>query len=88
MTLVITVVKCISAKMVNIGIIEILSLGNLQHGLSVGSGKELSLVVKQLQGVPMAGIVTGRDDNAPSAPDMRTANSVVGVVAKPMSITS
>ena len=64
MTLVEAVVVGIVSEMIYICVFKILLLCNVQHGIAVGLGQELALVVEQLQRIPMAWIVAGRDDDA------------------------
>ena len=54
----------VMAQVVNIGILEVLLLGNLQHLSTVLRGEELALAVQQLQRIPLARIMRSRDDDA------------------------
>ena len=63
MALVETVVAGIMAQMVYIGIVESLGLGYGEHLGTVGSGKEFALGIEELQGVPLARVVAGGDDD-------------------------
>ena len=56
-TLVETMVLQIFAQRVDIGILEILALSDGQHLGTIGSGKELALVVQELQCIPLTGVV-------------------------------
>ena len=56
-TLVETMVLHIFAQRVDIGILEILALSDGQHLGTIGSGKELALVVQELQCIPLTGVV-------------------------------
>lgn len=64
MALVERIVNRALAQMINIGIVEVLCLGDTQHFITTLLGKELPLVVEQLQSVPLAGIMTGSNDDA------------------------
>ena len=50
--------------MVHISILEILSLSNGQHFITLLFVQELTLAVEQFQGVPLTGVMTGSDDDA------------------------
>lgn len=64
MCLVVGIVLGVLAQVVNIGILEILCLGYAQDFLALGLVEELALFVKQLQRIPHAGVVAGRQDDA------------------------
>ena len=64
MAVVETVVHGDMSKCINVSIVEVFALSNLQHLVAVGSSEELALAVEQLQGIPLAGIVRGCDDDA------------------------
>ena len=49
---------------VDFGIGEILLLGHRKHTLALGVAQKLTLVVEQLQGVPLARVVRRGDDDA------------------------
>ena len=51
------------AHLVYFGIVEVFVLGYSQYLGSVGGCKELSFLIKQFQGVPLAGIVRCGDDD-------------------------
>ena len=51
------------AQLVDFGKLEVLGLGDAQHLLSLGSIQKLALLVKQLQGIPLLGVMAGRQDN-------------------------
>ena len=59
-----TVVVGIMSQMVHIGIFKIFLFGNVEHHASLLLVQEFPLVVKQFQGVPLSGIMTGSDDDA------------------------
>lgn len=64
MAVVETVVLAVSAYMIDISIVEVLLLRHGEHGVAVGLGEELALVVEQLERVPLARVVAGGDDDA------------------------
>ena len=47
----------IFAQRVDIGILEILALGDGQYLGTISSGKELAFVVQELQCIPLTGVV-------------------------------
>ena len=51
-------------QMVDLSIAEVLFLSNLKHFVAVGSCQELAFAVQQLQGIPLAGVMRRRDDDA------------------------
>src|SRR3712207_3574996 len=58
----------IFAQMVHIRIIEIFLLGYRQHLVTVISGQEFTLTVEQFQGIPVAWIVAGRNNDTAIGP--------------------
>ena len=64
MALVEGVVFDIFAQMVHIGILEVLSLGNTEYLVAILLVEELSLAVEQLEGIPLAGVMGGGNDDA------------------------
>ena len=64
MTTVVGVVDGAGAELVDLCVMEVFGLCDAEHFGTVGSGEELALVVEQLQGVPLAGVVRGGDDDA------------------------
>ena len=52
------------AQLVDIGIVEAFLLSHIEHLLAFGGVEKLALAVEQLQGVPLAGVVAGGDDDA------------------------
>ena len=58
------VIFAIVAHVVDIGINEVFSSSDAQHLLAFCLVEELALAVEQLQRIPLAGVVAGRDDNA------------------------
>ena len=64
MTAVVAVVDSQGAQLVNFCIVKVLGLGDAEHFGTVGSCQEFPLAVEQLQGVPLAGIMRGGDDDA------------------------
>ena len=52
------------AQRVDLREVEILALGEVQDGLALRGGEELSPVVQELEGVPLARIVAGGEDDA------------------------
>ena len=61
--LVVRIVDDDLAEMIDVGIVEILTLGNGKHFGTIGSRKKLSLAVEQLQGIPLTGVMRGGDDD-------------------------
>ena len=65
MLLVIRQVLAVSAQLAHLGIVESLGLGNTKHLVAFFLVEELALLVQQLQGIPLFGIVgSGQDDTA------------------------
>ncbi len=58
------VVLAVAAQMVHIGIVECLLGSDVEHGIAVVLGEELALMVEQLEGIPLTGVVAGGDDDA------------------------
>ena len=52
------------AQLIYLGKAEVLFFGEVQHGLPFNCGKELAFVVKELEGVPLTGVMAGGDDDA------------------------
>ena len=52
------------AEFVHGGEVEVAAFGAVQNGLALGSGEEFAVLVKKLEGVPLAGIVRCREDDA------------------------
>ena len=84
MFLVIGVVFEVFAQSVNVGEVKVFCLSNLQNFVAFVGIEEFALLVEELEGVPMAGVMM----MPPQAPSMATAISVVGVEARPMLTTS
>ena len=64
MALVVVEVLRIVAQMVDVGIVEVALIGQTHYLRRLFGGKELSFLVQKLQGVPLARVVTGGDDDA------------------------
>ena len=64
MTLVEAVVLRIMPHMVNFSIFKIFFRGDFEHLIAVCLCQKLALIVEQFQSIPLARIVTGRDDDA------------------------
>ena len=52
------------SEVFDVGIVEVFFLGHVEHLLSFSSIEELALAVEQLQGIPLARIVGGSNDDA------------------------
>ena len=63
MATVVCIVDDALSELVDLGILKLLFLGHTEHFGTVGSSEELALAVKQLQGIPLTGIVRGGDDD-------------------------
>ena len=64
MPLVERIVFGIFAQCIDISKEEVFSFGRLQHLRAILRREEFTLVVEQLQRIPLTGIMTGRDDDA------------------------
>ncbi len=53
-----------AAQRIHLGKEVVLLLGQRQHALALGVGEELALIVEQLEGVPLTGVVRRGDDDA------------------------
>ena len=58
------VILHLTAQVVHVGIVKVLGFGQAQHLLALGIGQELAIVVQQLEGVPLLGVVGCGDDDA------------------------
>ena len=54
----------IVAEVVDVCILELLTLSHSQHDGSVSRREELALAIQQLQGIPLAWVMRGGDDDA------------------------
>ena len=63
MALVECIVFCIFSEMIYICIIEVFLLSDVQHLVTVSCSKELTLLVEELEGIPLAWIVRSCDDD-------------------------
>lgn len=88
MALVEGIVFSIFSEMIHIRIVEVFLLCDTQHLVTISCCEELTLLVEELEGIPLAWVVRSCDDDTAGAPLMVTASSVVGVVARPMFSTS
>ena len=64
MALIVVEILRIIAQMVDVGIVEVALVGQAHHLGCLFGGQELALLVEELQGVPLAGVVAGGDDDA------------------------
>ena len=58
------VVLDLTAQVIDVGIVKVLLLGQAQHLAALSVGEELPAVVQQLEGIPLAWVVAGGDDDA------------------------
>ena len=63
MATVVSIVDSKAAKMVYLCVVEVLSLSHTKHFSSIGSSEKFALAVKQLQGIPLTGVVRCGDDD-------------------------
>ena len=63
MLLVIRVVLCIVTHVVDVGKLECLGSSNRENFISLGSIEELALLIEELEGIPLLGVMAcGKDD--------------------------
>ena len=62
--LVVGVVFGVFPQMVNVGKVEVFSFGYAQHFVTFLGVKKFAILVEQFQGIPVAWVVAGRDDDA------------------------
>ena len=53
----------IMSQMVHVSILEVLTFCNGKHDGTISSCQELTLTVQQFQGIPLTGIMRGRNDD-------------------------
>ena len=63
-TLVVAEVLGVAAEAVHVGILKVAAVGKAHHLRGFGGGEELTLLVEEFQGVPLAGVMAGGDDDA------------------------
>ena len=55
-------------QLINLSIVEVFLLGYIQYLLPIGSCQEFALAVKQLQCIPLAGVMRSSNDNTTIGP--------------------
>ena len=63
MALVECIVFCIFTEMIHIRIFEVFLLSDAQHLVTISSSKELTLLVEEFEGIPLAWVVRSSDDD-------------------------